>query len=173
MSPYGKSYKVACYNPKGSYLKIPLDYEKKYVITISSKHADGVVECDDTSTVCKELEVKDVMKTRTLYSMNPKLEEFIGVEPGTLIDRNDVTKSIHKYINENNLKEPLNPRIVKPDETLKDLLNLTPNDEVSYFTLQKNIRDANILPKENSVKVCYYDDEFVNIDDNDDVRYYY
>jgi chromatin remodeling complex protein RSC6 len=54
--------------------------------------------------------------------VTPKLREFLGLPPGELVSRSEVTKSINKYITDKGLKHPDNGRQIILDDKLKDLL---------------------------------------------------
>jgi len=66
--------------------------------------------------------------------ISDQLAQFLGKPPGTMIARTDVSKEINKYIRDKCL---IDGRKINPDENLRALLSVTPNDEVTYFTLQK------------------------------------
>ena len=63
--------------------------------------------------------------------------KFMGKPEGSEMARTEVTKYIIQYIKRNNLPDKNNKKVIKPDTALKSLLNLQPNDEVTYFNLQK------------------------------------
>ena len=63
--------------------------------------------------------------------------KFMGKPEGSEMARTEVTKYIIQYIKTNNLPDKNNKKVIKPDNALKSLLNLKPNDEVTYFNLQK------------------------------------
>jgi chromatin remodeling complex protein RSC6 len=65
---------------------------------------------------------------------------FLGVPKGTEKSRTEVTREINKYVKAKNLSDPKNKRIIRPDATLKKLLNSTDKDEVTYFNLQKFLK---------------------------------
>lgn len=65
---------------------------------------------------------------------------FLGVPKGTEKSRTEVTREINKYVKTKNLSDPKNKRIIRPDATLKKLLNTTDKDEVTYFNLQKYLK---------------------------------
>jgi chromatin remodeling complex protein RSC6 len=67
------------------------------------------------------------------------LATFLGKEPGTLMARTDVTKAIIQYIENNNLQNSENKKIIFPDEKLKILLGLDEKKGITltYFNLQK------------------------------------
>lgn len=62
---------------------------------------------------------------------------FLGVPIGTELSRTDVTRKINSYIKEHNLNKPENKRIILPDDKLRAILGVKPNDEVSFFSLQR------------------------------------
>ena len=63
--------------------------------------------------------------------------KFMGKPEGSEMARTEVTKYIIQYIKNNNLPDKNNKKVIKPDTALKSLLNLKPNDEDTYFNLQK------------------------------------
>ena len=73
--------------------------------------------------------------------MTDSLCAFVGVPPGTLLARAEVTKCLHKYIKEQGLKDATNGQYVVPDATLKALLQWGEGDEdrVHIFAMQKRM----------------------------------
>ena len=69
--------------------------------------------------------------------ISDQLAQFLGVPLGTRISRVDVSRKINKYMRDKGLADRENGRKINPDENLRALLRVTPNDEVTYFTLQK------------------------------------
>jgi upstream activation factor subunit UAF30 len=69
--------------------------------------------------------------------VTPKLREFLGLPPGELVSRSEVTKSINKYITDKGLKHPDNGRQIILDDKLKDLLAPPADVQVTYLNLQK------------------------------------
>jgi chromatin remodeling complex protein RSC6 len=65
--------------------------------------------------------------------------KFMNKEEGSEIARTDVTKAIIQYIENNNLQNSENKKIIFPDEKLKILLGLDEKKGVTltYFNLQK------------------------------------
>lgn len=63
--------------------------------------------------------------------------DFLKIPHGTLMSRTEVTKNINTYVSQNNLKDPVNGRIIRPDAVLKKLLRVKDNDEVTFFHMQK------------------------------------
>ena len=56
--------------------------------------------------------------------------DFLEIAHGTQMSRTEVTKKINNYVRLNNLKDPVNGRIIRPDSTLKKLLRVKDGDEV-------------------------------------------
>ena len=63
--------------------------------------------------------------------------KFMGKPEGSEMARTEVTKYIIQYIKNNKLPDKKNKKIIKPDSAPKSLLDLKPEDEVTYFNLQK------------------------------------
>lgn len=73
-------------------------------------------------------------------NISDELAVFMGKEIGTLVSRTEVTKSIIKYIADNNLQNPENRRQILLDETLIKLFGLENQDvKVDYFSMQKYV----------------------------------
>jgi len=69
--------------------------------------------------------------------ISDQLAQFLGVPLGTRINRVDVSRKINRYIRDKGLIDRENDRKINPDENLRALLRVTPNDVVTYFTLYK------------------------------------
>ena len=54
--------------------------------------------------------------------------------------RTEVTKHLTQYIKEHELQDQANKRRIIPDRQLSQLLNVGPEDEVTYFNLQKYMK---------------------------------
>ena len=63
--------------------------------------------------------------------------EFMGKPEGSEMARTEVTKYIIQYIKSNNLPDKQDKKVIMPDNALKSLLDLKPNEQVTYFNLQK------------------------------------
>ena len=74
--------------------------------------------------------------------------KFLGKDNGSFMARTDVTKEVNKYIKEHNLQNPANLKEIKPDPTLCKLLNIKKDDNLTYFSLQKFLKDH--FPKEDT-----------------------
>ena len=63
--------------------------------------------------------------------------KFMGQPEGTELARTEVTKYIIQYIKDNKLPDKHNKKIIKPDKQLKNLLQTSDDEVVSYFNIQK------------------------------------
>lgn len=82
--------------------------------------------------------------------ISDELAAFLEKEPGTIMARTQVTSELTKYIRTNNLKDVNNGRNINADEKLAKLLNLTPEDKLTYFNLQFYIKHH--FPKATAVE---------------------
>jgi len=75
------------------------------------------------------------------FAKSSKISEslcvFMNLPVGSEVARTEVTKYIIQYIKENNLQRPENKKLINPDSSLKNLLDVPEGDELSYFNLQK------------------------------------
>lgn len=69
--------------------------------------------------------------------ISEELANFLGKPLGTEMARTSVTKEINQYIKEKSLGDKSNGRHIIPDEALTSLLKLKPDDELTYFNLQR------------------------------------
>jgi len=69
--------------------------------------------------------------------ISEELANFIGIDIGLPIARTQVTRVITQYIKRHDLQYPQNKRRIIPDASLAKLLNVTDEEEVTYFNLQK------------------------------------
>ena len=69
--------------------------------------------------------------------ISDELADFLGLNHGSEMARTDVTREINKYIREHSLQDSNNGRKINPDKKLSQLLNVTPDIELTYFNLQK------------------------------------
>ena len=61
---------------------------------------------------------------------------FMGKDKGTEIARTEVTQYLIKYIKDHKLQYDGNKKVIIPDKTLKSLLCVEEEQEVTYFNLQ-------------------------------------
>ena len=74
--------------------------------------------------------------------ISDELCEFLGAVKNSEKARTDVTKAIHKYVQEKSLSDPTNKRIIlaHKDPVLKKLLGVTDKDSVTYFNLRRYLK---------------------------------
>jgi chromatin remodeling complex protein RSC6 len=69
--------------------------------------------------------------------ISDELAKFLDKQIGSEMARTDVTKDINNYIRANKLQDSANGRKIIPDKKLATLLKIKPNEELTYFNLQK------------------------------------
>lgn len=72
--------------------------------------------------------------------VSDELRTFLKIGKDELVARTEVTKRINAYCKEHGLQGKEDKRILKPDKTLKSLLRLGKNDELTFFNLQKYMK---------------------------------
>jgi chromatin remodeling complex protein RSC6 len=72
--------------------------------------------------------------------ISPAIAAFAGWNPDELKSRNDVTKYLCNYIKEKQLKDPNDGRRIAADGPLIKLLNLKPDDILTYTSLQQFLK---------------------------------
>jgi len=77
-------------------------------------------------------------------SISDELAKFLGVAPGTLVPRNEVTKGVSGFVKENGLSDPTNKQKFvlddrEPAKKLRVLLG-NPSEDVTYFNLQRYLK---------------------------------
>jgi len=82
--------------------------------------------------------------------ISDELAAFLGVAPGTLVPRNEVTKGVSAYVHKYELSDPTNRQKFILDTTpeglvLKTLLG-NPTDPVTYFNLQRYLKHHYLVP---------------------------
>jgi len=85
-------------------------------------------------------------------AISDELAVFLGVAPGTLVPRNEVTKGVSAFVKKNDISDPANKqRFVLDDrpaaKTLRALLG-NPAEDVTYFNLQKYLKHHYIMSTE-------------------------
>jgi chromatin remodeling complex protein RSC6 len=77
-------------------------------------------------------------------SISDELARFLGVEPGTLVPRNEVTKGVSSYVRKFELSDPANKQkfvlTSKPEGLVLKTLLGDPSEEVTYFNLQRYLK---------------------------------
>jgi len=73
--------------------------------------------------------------------ISDELALFLGKEKGTELARTAVSKEINAYIRANSLQDKENGRKIHADPKLAKLLKLGKDDELTYFNLQKYMKN--------------------------------
>ena len=71
-------------------------------------------------------------------AMSPELCGFLNLSSGSELPRPEVTKRISSYVKENGLQDG---KKINLDSNLMSLLGVDANTEVTYFTLQKYLKN--------------------------------
>jgi hypothetical protein len=69
--------------------------------------------------------------------VSDEMRKFLGMKKDDLISRTDVTKRIHEYCKAKDLQNPADKRQIKPDASLRKLLRMEKDDDLTFFNLQK------------------------------------
>ena len=69
--------------------------------------------------------------------VSDEMRKFLGLKKDELISRTDVTKRIHEYCKSKDLQNPADKRHIKADASLRKLLKMTKDDDLTFFNLQK------------------------------------
>lgn len=78
-----------------------------------------------------------------LIPVSKKYAQFAGCNEGDLYTRFDVLRYICTYIEEHDLQDPNNKRVIIPDEKLANLLNYNPSDgDLFRYNLLAKMRDC-------------------------------
>jgi chromatin remodeling complex protein RSC6 len=77
-------------------------------------------------------------------AISDELAMFLGVAPGTLVPRNEVTKGVSGFVKGNDLSDPANKQKFilderEPAKKLRALLG-NPSEDVTYFNLQRYLK---------------------------------
>jgi len=77
-------------------------------------------------------------------SISDELAKFLGVAPGTLVPRNEVTKGVSGFVKEHSLSDPTNKQkfVLDDRDAAKKLRALlgNPAEDVTYFNLQRYLK---------------------------------
>jgi chromatin remodeling complex protein RSC6 len=68
--------------------------------------------------------------------------QMLGLTNDVLLPRTEITKKIYDYIKTNNLQDESDKRIIKPNDELKKIFNLSDGEEVSFLNIQTYIKKA-------------------------------
>jgi hypothetical protein len=69
--------------------------------------------------------------------VSDEMRKFLGLKSDELISRTDVTKRIHEYCKTKSLQDPDDKRHIKADASLRKLLKMGKDDDLTFFNLQK------------------------------------
>ena len=69
--------------------------------------------------------------------VSPEMRKFLNLKKDELISRTDVTKKIHEYCKAHDLQNPKDKRHINADATLRKLLKMNKEDDLTFFNLQK------------------------------------
>ena len=72
--------------------------------------------------------------------ISPEMGKFLGLKKDELISRTDVTRKIHEYCKSKDLQDPADKRHIKPDASLRKLLKMNKDDDLTFFNLQKYMK---------------------------------
>lgn len=72
--------------------------------------------------------------------ISDELAIFLGKEKGSMMARTEVSKELNIYVKSNSLMNKTNGRIIHPDAKLTKLLNISKDEELSYFNLQRYMK---------------------------------
>ena len=82
-------------------------------------------------------------------AITDELATFLGVAPGTLVPRNEVTKGVSTYVKKHEISDPANKqRFVLDDRPAANILRTllgNPSEDVTYFNLQKYLKHHYIM----------------------------
>ena len=77
-------------------------------------------------------------------AITDELAKFLGVAPGTLVPRNEVTKGVSGYVKKFELYDPVNKQKfvldTRPEAVVLKTLLGNPTEEVTYFNLQRYLK---------------------------------
>ena len=83
--------------------------------------------------------------------LSDALCKFLKLPKGSKMARTEVTQKVNEYIKEKKLQNPENKKNITPDKVLVSLLNITDKDTLTYFSMQKYLKDH--FPKEDTTVV--------------------
>jgi chromatin remodeling complex protein RSC6 len=69
------------------------------------------------------------------------MRSFLDLGENETTRRLDITKRICNYIKEHDLQDPKDRRNILVDPVLKDLLNVQPNEQITYYSIQQKLKD--------------------------------
>ena len=73
--------------------------------------------------------------------VSDSMRQFLELKPDELTRRLDITKRLCEYIKVHDLQDPRDRRNILPDEVLTKLLELTPEDKLTYYSIQQKLKN--------------------------------
>ena len=83
--------------------------------------------------------------------LSDELCKFLKLEKGSKMARTEVTQKVNEYIKTNKLQNQDNKKKISPDKVLTDLLKIKDKDDLTYFSMQKYLKDH--FPEEDTTVV--------------------
>ena len=83
--------------------------------------------------------------------LSDELCKFLKLDKGSKMARTEVTQKVNEYIKANKLQNQDNKKKILPDNVLSNLLKVTDKDDLTYFSMQKYLKDH--FPKEDTTVV--------------------
>jgi chromatin remodeling complex protein RSC6 len=102
----------------------------KHTPTVENVVVNNVVNCVNRDNRHKSSVVGP-------FKISNQLAEFLGKSDGTFMTRVDVTRDVNAYIRTNCLQDKTNGRKINPDARLTRLLKIKPDEQLTYFNLQR------------------------------------
>jgi chromatin remodeling complex protein RSC6 len=75
-------------------------------------------------------------------SIKPEVAELLDMDKDESVSRNDLTRKFSKYIKANELQNSKDGRKFTPDEGLAKVLGVPEGKEITYFIMQKYIKNS-------------------------------
>lgn len=72
--------------------------------------------------------------------LSDELCDFLALARGSELARTEVTRKLNAYIKENQLQDQADKRNIKPDASLKKIMNIGDDVKLTYFNLQTYIK---------------------------------
>lgn len=79
--------------------------------------------------------------------LSPTLCEFLGIPANEELPRTEVTKRVLNYVKEQELQNKTERRVINMDDKLRKLLQPSPDEQVTYFTIQKLLKVHYVKPE--------------------------
>tara|TARA_B000000565_G_C23778915_1_gene375161 strand:+ start:2237 stop:2854 length:618 start_codon:yes stop_codon:yes gene_type:complete len=83
--------------------------------------------------------------------LSDELCKFLKLDKGSKMARTEVTQKVNEYIKTHNLQNQDNKKKISPDKVLSNLLKVTDKDDLTYFSMQKYLKEH--FPKEDTTVV--------------------